>query len=131
VHDREAHADVLEILSDYRGALRPAAGVFHAFSGDGALAAQVVEWDYCIAVGGPITFQNAQRTPALLPAVPLERLLLETDCPYLAPHPHRGQRNEPAYLPLVARRLAEIMGLSDACVAAQTTKNARRLFGLP
>jgi TatD DNase family protein len=131
IHDRDAHGETLAILREFAGRLSQPAGVLHAFSGDAGLAAAVLDLGFYIAVGGPITFPNARQTPALLAGVPLERLLLETDCPYLAPQRHRGQRNEPAYLPLVAERLAEILHLSATRVAAQTTSNARALFGLP
>jgi len=130
VHDREAHTDVMAILNEYRGRLPAASGVLHAFSGDSEMATQVLDLGYDIAVGGPITFQNARRLPALLAHLPLERLLLETDCPYLAPHPYRGRRNEPAYLPLVAERLAQLLGLDVQRVTATTTDNALALFGL-
>jgi len=126
IHDREAHEDILAILSESRPR-----GILHAFSGDLRMAQRVIALGLYIAVGGPITYQNARVLPALLPALPADRLVLETDCPYLTPHPYRGQRNEPAYLRLVAERLAELRGVSFAEMARQTTENARRALGIP
>jgi TatD DNase family protein len=129
IHDRDAHDDVMAILGEWQGKSQ-ARGVFHAFSGDGDLADRVIEMGYLIAVGGPLTFQNARRMAVLASALPLDRMVVETDCPYLTPHPHRGQRNEPAYLPLVVERLAGLKGLSVDQVARQTSMNALTLFGI-
>ena len=86
--------------------------------------------NFYISLGGPVTFKNAKKPKEVAKAVPLDRLLIETDCPYLAPHPYRGKRNEPAYVKLVAEEIAALKGLSFEEVAKATTENAERLFGL-
>ncbi len=128
IHDRDAHDKIMGTLEARRGeGLR---GVLHAFSGDEAMAQQALELGFCISLAGPVTFLNARRAPALVASLPLEGLLVETDSPYLAPHPLRGQRNEPANVARVAGRVAEIKELAVQQVAARTTENARRLFGM-
>ena len=126
IHDRQAHAEVLAILRRWPG-LR---GVLHCFSGDLDMAHEAIEMGFYISVGGPVTFKNARRLPEIVRQLPLERLLVETDCPYLAPHPYRGKRNEPAYVRLVAQKVAELKGVPLERVARVTTANARQLFGL-
>lgn len=128
IHDRDAHEDVLRILREERAA--EVAGVMHCFSGDGDLAKACLDLGFYIAFGGPVTFSNGRRAREAALAVPTDRLLLETDCPYLAPAPYRGQRNEPAYVARVALELAHLKGLSPEELAAETTANACRLFGL-
>ena len=134
VHDREAHADTLEILrqwiaesqttfSEYRG-------VLHCFSGNLALAQAVIELGFFIGVDGPITYRNARKLPDIVKALPLDRLLVETDAPFLTPHPHRGQRNEPAYVRLVAEKIADTKNLPLEEVAQATMANAKALFQL-
>jgi TatD DNase family protein len=137
VHDREAHRDVMDMLRQWvREGYQPSAighqpvGVMHCFSGDLAMAREVIEMGFYISIPGPVTFANERRLPDLVRALPLERLLIETDCPYLTPHPHRGKRNEPAYVRLVAEAIAQIRGISLEEVARITTANARALFGL-
>jgi TatD DNase family protein len=144
VHDREAHKDVMNMLRQWvREGYQPSAtshqpsaighqpvGVMHCFSGDLAMAREVIEMGFYISIPGPVTFTNARRLPELVRALPLERLLIETDCPYLTPHPHRGKRNEPAHVRLVAEAIARIRGISLEQVARITTANARALFGL-
>jgi TatD DNase family protein len=125
VHDREAHAAVLEALQTHRP---PAGGVLHAFSGDGAMAEAAVAEGFYLGVDGPLTYKNSHALRAIFAAAPLERILLETDAPYLTPQPHRGRRNEPAYVRYVAERLAEIRHLELEAVAQVTTANAARLF---
>ncbi len=105
-------------------------GVWHAFSGTLDHAFRAYELGLVLGMGGPVTFQNARRLHSLAPRLRADRLLLETDAPYLAPHPYRGQRNEPAYLPLVAGALAELNGMTAKQIAAQTTVTARRCFTL-
>ncbi len=105
-------------------------GVWHAFSGDIAEAERAYELGLVLGLGGPITFQNARRLRALVPQLCLDRLMLETDAPYLAPHPHRGQRNEPQYIPLMAQSLAQLYDLPIETLAARTTATARRCFQL-
>jgi len=135
IHNREAHADTLRMLRDWasdhpwRGQ-RPL-GVLHCFSGDVTMALEAAELGFLISLAGPVTFKNAKKPVAVAREVPLDALVVETDAPYLSPHPHRGQRNEPARVRLVAAHIAEIRDLSFTAVAQATTANARRLFGLP
>jgi len=105
-------------------------GVWHAFSGTLEHATRAYGLGLTLGVGGPLTFQNARRLRSLAPQLRDDRLLLETDAPYLTPHPHRGQRNEPAYLPLVADALAELTTMTTDQIAVQTTATARRCFTL-
>ena len=131
LHDRDAHRDILAILEEWKtagGSVAPT--LFHAFSGDEAMAHHVLGMGCYIAIGGPVTFRNARQLARIVPAIPLDRLVCETDCPFLTPHPHRGKRNEPAYVRLVVEKVAELRGESVAAVARQTTLNARTLFGL-
>ncbi|MEM8559522.1 MAG: TatD family hydrolase [Bacteroidota bacterium] len=128
-----ASRDLVDLLRDERAAhphgerLR---GVFHCFGGPKWLAEAVLDLGFHVGIGGTLTFKNGG-VPEAIAEVPLDRIILETDGPYLAPVPHRGQRNEPAYVRLVAEHLAEVRGRSPEDVAAQTTANAERLFGLP
>jgi len=137
IHSREANADVAEVLREWVGsaafrasplALRPFAGVLHAFSGDWALVEEAYGWGFALSLGGPVTFRNAHTLHTLVPQLRLDRLMLETDAPYLAPHPMRGQRNEPAHLALVVEQLARLYAVSPAIVATATTEVARRFF---
>lgn len=137
IHDREAHQDVMNTLRRWvREGYQPPAighqpvGVMHCFSGDLAMAREVIEMGFYISIPGPVTFTNARRLPELVRVLPLECLLIETDCPYLTPHPYRGRRNEPAYVRLVAEAIARIRGIPLEEVARITTANARALFGL-
>lgn len=137
VHDREAHQDIMNMLRRWvRESYQPSAighqpvGVMHCYSGDLPMAQEVIEMGFYISISGPVTFTNARRLPELVRALPLERLVIETDCPYLTPHPHRGKRNEPAYVRLVAEAIAHIRGIPLEQVARITTANARALFGL-
>lgn len=104
-------------------------GVLHAFSGDLEMAQEAIGLGYFVSFGGPITFKNNKQAPDLIRALPLEKVLIETDSPYLTPHPYRGKRNEPSYVKLVGQAIANLKGLSDIEIATQTTKNARALFG--
>jgi TatD DNase family protein len=134
VHDRDAHDEVIRELERWAAGTPPSLagrlGVLHTFAGDLAMARRAVELGFYLSVSGPVTYQNARRLPEIVRQVPLERLLVETDCPFLPPHPHRGQRNEPAHVRLVAQRLAELRGIPLEELAQATTANARRLFGL-
>jgi TatD DNase family protein len=129
VHQREAAADVLAALRAWAAGGHPGC-VLHAFAGEGAVADEAVAQGFYLGIGGPLTYRNARRLPEIVPHLPLERLLLETDAPYLPPHPYRGQRNEPAYLALVAHRLAELRALPLETVASQVTENTRQAFRL-
>lgn len=125
IHDRDAHDSVMAHLNARRGQVR---GVLHCFSGDLAMARTALELDYWISLGGTVTFKNAVRTQNLATALPLERIVLETDAPYLSPW--RGKRNEPAHIARIAAKIAELKQLAPAQVAAATTQNCRRLFGV-
>jgi TatD DNase family protein len=128
IHNREAAADVLRIL---REAWDPGlGGVFHCYAGDAQTAAAAMDLNFHIAVGGVLTFKNAQALREVIAQVPLSRLVLETDGPWLAPQAWRGKRNEPAYIPSIAAELARVKGLEVEAVAEATTANARRLFRL-
>jgi TatD DNase family protein len=132
IHQREAAQDVMAALKQWCShAPGGSSGVLHAFSGDLAMAKEAVALGFCIGVAGPVTFQNARRLPEIIPQLPVDHLLVETDAPYLTPHPYRGQRNEPSYLPLVARRVAELLGLPLDVLSRQVTDNASRLFSIP
>ncbi len=131
VHDREAHEEILQTLREWARGHADARGVLHAFSGDEAMAREVGMLGFSVSLAGPVTFAKASRLHQLAATLPLDRLVLETDCPYLTPEPLRGRRNEPAYVRLVAERVAALRGLSPAEVARATTANARRLFALP
>lgn len=128
VHDREAHADTLAILrEESAGGLR---GVFHCFSGDVAFAQEVLAQGFYLSIPGTVTYPKNEELRRVVAAAPAERLLLETDCPYLAPQPFRGKRNEPAYVLHAARAVAEVKGLSVDDVARLTTRASRELFGV-
>jgi TatD DNase family protein len=135
VHNRDSSEDLLAILLDWQAALKdgnsPLAdrpGVLHSFSGDRAMAEKALAAGYFLGFTGPLTFKNAPELQALAADVPLQQTLVETDSPFLSPHPLRGQRNEPARVKLVAEKLAELKGLSFEEVAAATSANAQRLF---
>lgn len=126
IHSRDAYQDVLRILDEGT----PSGVVMHCFSGSLEIARACLDRDYYLGLGGPLTYRNALRTQEVVRFVPPDRLLLETDAPYLPPEPHRGRRNEPAYLPLVAWAAAHARGVSAGTVAEITTSNARAVFNL-
>jgi TatD DNase family protein len=137
IHNREASHDLAQILDAWAAsartrnsplAKRPFWGVLHAFSGDAALAQSANSWNFAIGLGGPVTFKNARNLHNLAPQLCLDRLMLETDAPWLTPHPFRGKRNEPAYVALVAARLAELLAVPVEEIAARTTAVARSIF---
>ena len=129
IHTREAEAETIDILkSDYDGANRR--GVFHCFSGTEALARRAIELGFMISFSGIVTFKKAEELRNIARQVPLDHLLIETDCPYLTPVPHRGKRNEPAYVVEVARCLAGLHGLEIEELAHVTTENFMRFFSL-
>ena len=126
IHDREAHADCLAII----GAFPQVTGVFHCFSGSAEMAKELVSKGWYIGFTGVLTFKNARRAVEAAAAIPLERIVLETDCPYMSPEPHRGRRNDPRNLPYMAQKLAEIKGIPPDQAAAQTLANGKRLYRL-
>ncbi|MDR3592685.1 MAG: TatD family hydrolase [Negativicutes bacterium] len=127
IHDREAHADIMATVKSEGHGLT---GVFHCFSGSTEMAREVLRLGFYISIAGPVTFANAHKLLDVAREVPLDRLLVETDSPYLTPQPHRGKRNEPAYVRLVAEKVAEIRGIDLETLAAATTENVKRLFGI-
>jgi TatD DNase family protein len=128
IHDRDAHDDVLDMLRLEKGYEN--GGVLHCFSGDWDMAKKCVDMGFHIGIDGPVTYKNGTRLQEVAERLPLDRLLLETDCPYLTPEPHRGKRNEPAFVRLVAERVAAIRNLPVAELITATGDNAIRLFGL-
>jgi len=129
IHNRAAETDLLEILRAHQPGFRPW-GVMHCFGGDAKFASDCLELGLLISYTGILTFKNATSLREVAAQVPLDHVMLETDCPYLAPVPHRGKRNEPAYVPQIAAVLAELKGVSVDEVARVTTATAQRLFGL-
>ena len=127
VHDREAHQDILEILGHYKGKVR---GEMHCYSGSAEMLRQVAELDFYLGFGGTLTFKKATRPQKAASAAPLERLLIETDCPYLTPEPFRGRRNDPSMTRYVCEQLAQLRGLPVVEMAQIAYENACRLFGI-
>ena len=125
IHSRDAAADTLEIMKEYGQGLR---GVIHCFSYSIELAREYVKMGYYIGIGGVVTFKNGRKLKEIAAEIPLERILLETDCPYLAPVPFRGKRNCSAYISYVAQEIANLKGISYEEVVAQTEKNGKELF---
>ncbi|MBW2039336.1 MAG: TatD family hydrolase [Deltaproteobacteria bacterium] len=128
IHSRQATKETLKILQEERA--QEVGGVIHCFSGDEETAKIYLEMDFYISISGVITFKGAHVLREVVKRLTLDRILLETDAPFLAPVPHRGKRNEPAYVRLTAQRIAEIRKLTLSEVAAVTTDNARRAFNL-
>ena len=126
IHDRDAHADVIRVLED---AGPPETVVFHCFSGDAAMARYCVDRGWYLSFAGPLTFRNAGPLREALAHVPLDQVLVETDAPYLTPHPYRGRPNGPYLLPYTVRTVAEVLGHDLAEVCAAVTANALRVFG--
>ncbi|CUA81027.1 TatD family hydrolase [Anoxybacillus suryakundensis] len=128
IHNRDATADIVHILREENA--EEVGGVMHCFSGSIEVARQCIDMNFYISFGGPVTFKNAKKPKEVAKEIPLHRLLIETDCPYLTPHPFRGKRNEPSYVKYVAEAIAELKGLSFEEVAQKTSDNAKRLFGI-
>lgn len=126
IHSREATQDTLEIMQEFPDV----SCLLHCYSGSLETAQTYTEMGHYFSFGGPITFQNANRLREVVSKMPLDRVLLETDCPYLTPHPHRGKRNEPAYLTYTAAKLGAIHGCSVEEIAQITAENTRRFFTL-
>lgn len=127
VHDREAHGDMMDILAKEGKGLT---GVIHCFSGSWEMARELLRKGWYIGIDGPLTFKNSAKLPEIVQQVPLDRLLVETDSPYLAPVPKRGKRNEPSFVYYVAKKAAELRGMEFEEFAAATTRNAQTLFGI-
>jgi TatD DNase family protein len=129
IHDREAHEDILQTLRDHRA--WEIGGAMHCFSGDWSFARKCLDLGFYLSVAGPVTFAKSQILQDVVRNCPLDRLLLETDAPFLAPVPKRGKRNEPAFLVHTAKKIASLKALPLEDVVRQTTLNARQLFKLP
>jgi TatD DNase family protein len=128
VHSREAHQDTYDLLNQAK--LGPAGGVMHCYTGSLEMGKQYLRMGLHISFAGALTFTNASKLREVAAGLPLDRILVETDSPYLTPHPFRGQRNEPGYVRLVGEKLAELKGLPVETVMKQTADNTNRLFGL-
>lgn len=128
IHNREATADVLRILREEEAELT--GGIMHCFGGSVETAREAIRLNFMISLGGPVTFKNAKTPKEVAKEIELEHLLIETDAPYLAPHPFRGKRNEPSYVPLVAEEIARLKEISVEEVAKVTTQNAEKFFGI-
>lgn len=129
VHDRIAHDEILSILAEENAA--EVGGIIHCFSGDYEMARKAIGMNFLISIPGAITYKGSEVQAEAVRKIPLEKLLIETDCPFLAPLPHRGKTNEPAFVPLVARKIAEIKGLAPEDVGRVTTLSALRIFRIP
>lgn len=127
VHDRDAHRDVLDIVSRFP----TVKGVFHCYSGSAEMVKEVVKLGWYVGFTGVVTFKNARKAVEAVQAVPLDRILAETDCPYMAPEPHRGKRCDSSLVPLTVEKMAAIRGISFGEMAAAVTENAMRLFRIP
>ena len=124
IHEREAHDDGMRIVKEFP----KVKGVFHCYSGSAEMARQLVNMGWYIGFTGVLTFKNARKAVETAASIPLDRIVLETDCPFMAPEPFRGKRNDPGYLPKMAEKLAEIRGISLEEVEKITTENAKRLY---
>ena len=127
IHSREAAADTMEIMKGHAQGLN---GVIHCYSYSKEMAKEYVKMGFYIGIGGVVTFKNAKKVKETVAEIPLTSIVLETDCPYLAPEPFRGKRNQSAYIQYVAEKIAEIKEISYEEVVAQTEKNARAMYGL-
>lgn len=128
IHTREAQEDTITILKEEKAG--DVGGVFHCFSGDAWLAKDALDLGFYLSFSGVVTFQNATMLRDIVKTVPLDHIMIETDAPYLTPAPHRGKRNEPAYVRHVAEKLAELHGVSTQEIEDATTKNTKQLFGI-
>ena len=126
VHDREAHGDTLAVVKEFPNVR----GVFHCFSGSPEMAEELVKLGWYLGFDGPITYKNARRSPEVVAVTPLDRIVVETDAPYLTPEPFRGKRNDSTKLRYVVEKLAEWKGVSDEEMEEITLRNGRQLFGL-
>lgn len=128
IHDRDAHTDILEMLLRFEVKIN---GVMHCFSGSREMAEQCIKSDFYISFAGPVTFPNSHKLHEIAKWIDLSKILLETDSPWLAPQRVRGKRNEPAFLPFIAEKIAELKGISVDELAEATTENAKEIFHLP
>lgn len=126
LHDRESHEDILTIAKEYKEVV----SVFHSYSGSVEMAREIIELGGYLGISGVVTFKNARKLPDVVAEIPLERLLIETDAPYMAPVPYRGKRNRSDYLHGVAEKIAEIKKITKEEVLLTTEKNVKKLFGI-
>jgi TatD DNase family protein len=126
IHNREATSDIIDILEEENAS--EVGGIMHCYNDSVAYVDRCLDMNFLISLGGPVTFKNAKLPKEVAKKVPLDRLLIETDCPFLAPHPNRGKRNEPAYVRLVAEKIAELKEISFEKVSQATTENALQFF---
>lgn len=126
VHNRDAHGDTLQILKEHR----PEKAIIHCFSGSPEMAKELCKMGYYISFAGAVTFKNARSLPDAVKVVPRDKLLVETDSPYLTPEPFRGKRNDPSFVSYTAQKIAEILDVSYEEIAKITCENARRIYGL-
>lgn len=125
IHNREAHAEIWEMLSKFKGKVH---GIMHCFSGSREMAEQYIESDFYVSLAGPVTFPNSHRLHEVARFIDLKKLLIETDCPWLAPQEVRGRRNEPAFLTFIAKKVAELREMPLGEVVEATTENTKRIF---
>ncbi|UOQ83840.1 TatD family hydrolase [Gracilibacillus salinarum] len=128
IHNREATEDIVEILQEEKA--EEVGGIMHCYNDSVDYVDACLSMNFHISLGGPVTFKNATLPKDVAKYVPLDRLLIETDCPFLAPHPNRGKRNEPAYVKLVAEKIAELRETSVEEISKITTENAKKFFGI-
>lgn len=128
IHNREATDDVIQLLQEEQA--EEVGGIMHCFAGEVEHVQLCLDMNFYISLGGPVTFKNAKAPKEVAKVVPGDRLLVETDCPFLAPHPHRGKRNEPVYVRLVAEEIASLRETTIEEIERTTTENAERLFGI-
>lgn len=126
IHDRDAHGDCMDILRS--GNVREVGGILHCYSGSAEMAKEILDWGMYIAFGGTLTFKNARKVREVAEYVPLDRIVIETDCPYLAPEPNRGKRNSSLYIHYVAEKLAEIKGIAVEEAERVTCENAKKCY---
>ncbi len=126
IHNREATEDIIHILEEENA--HEVGGIMHCYNDSATYVEKCLAMNFYISLGGPVTFKNATLPKEVAKIVPADKLLIETDCPFLAPHPNRGKRNEPAYVSLVAEKIAELRNVSYDELCQQTTENAKRLF---
>ncbi|WP_297518727.1 TatD family hydrolase [uncultured Clostridium sp.] len=126
IHDRDAHQDTLEIMKEYPDVI----GVVHCFSGSAEMAAECLKLGYYIGITGVVTFKNAKKIIDVVEVVPMDRLLVETDAPFMSPVPKRGKRNESSYVEYVIEKIAEIKGITSVEVSEKTIENTKKLFNI-
>ena len=128
IHDREAHSNILKIISRFKGKIR---GIMHCFSGSKEMAEQCIKLGFLVSFAGNVTYPNAHKLHEIARWIDMNRILLETDSPWLAPQDMRGKRNESAFLPSIAKKIAKLKGISTDELAEATTRNAKEIYQLP